>query len=279
MRRGTRPETGPDGVPASADAERDRQPALPFDTEPGESPIGYVLTARARRAVAPESLPDLSVVSGDHAAREPFDPHDSRPARARALRRAGRSVEEVAALLDVTPEVVARWTDGVAPVRRRRHAPRPTPDDIGGRAEARDEALQTLARAGASDTALAGMVAGLAKVAGGAVTVTPPDRSLAVPVVAWLRRHGVGPDAVHLLVAAGPAVERDLAAQHWAEVCGVPRAHVTHAPLPDARDPDELRVTVRITDARLVTEVLGWRDALAADAIVADGAAGDREAG
>lgn len=288
MRRTRRPDpvpdtgrgTGPDGGPASDAAdEAERQPALPFEAEPGESPIGYVLTARARRAVAPESLPDLSVVPGDPEETEPFDPHDSRPARARALRRAGRGADEVAALLDVTPEVVARWTDGVAPVRRRRPAVRTSAHDVGGRVEAREEALRTLSRAGASDTALAGMVAGLAQVAGGSVTVTPPDAALAAPTVAWLRRRGVDADAVHLLVAAGPAVARDLAAQHWAEVCDLPAAQVTHAPLPDARAPDALRVTVRVTDAGLASAVLGWRDAIAAGVTRSADGADDREAG
>ena len=62
----------------------DHEP-IPFVLTTEEEPIGFALTARARRAVAPDSLPDLSVVR--HPAVAPPEPDgaidgpgDTRPA-------------------------------------------------------------------------------------------------------------------------------------------------------------------------------------------------------
>lgn len=260
-----------------------RQPVLPFETDDGEPPIDYALTARARRAVAPESLPDLAVVPGvgapgsDEVAS--FDPYDSRPARARALRRAGRSIEEVAAMLDAAPGDVARWTSGVEPARRRSR-PRPArPTDPMARTDAREDALGRLDGGDGLALAAGGLVAGLGAVAGETVTVTLPDASLAPLVVRWAaERAEDGADSVHVLVAAGPAVARDLSAQRWASAVGLPAGQVSHAPLHEAARPDELRLTVRVRDARVAADVLGWRDALAQLATPPDGGADGREA-
>ncbi|MFP4312286.1 MAG: hypothetical protein ACLFS9_09965, partial [Nitriliruptoraceae bacterium] len=104
---------------------RPEQPRLPLPDGPGDrdgaadpagadhdQPIGFALTARARRVVAPDSLPELSVVP---AVAEPVeeDPDDTRPARARALRRAGVPVARIAAQLDIDPLLVTAWTGAV----------------------------------------------------------------------------------------------------------------------------------------------------------------------
>lgn len=102
-----------DGVPTA------RQDALPFETVPpvalpyddeSDEPIGFSLTARARRAVAPHGLPSLAVVADDG----DLDlPGDTRPARARALRRAGVSLADITRQLGVDELVVRAWVDGV----------------------------------------------------------------------------------------------------------------------------------------------------------------------
>jgi hypothetical protein len=107
------------------------QPVLPFD-DAGDEPIAYSLTARARRTVAPDSLPPLAVVGRpavpSHATAAAVDdgdlerPGDTRPARARALRRAGLSRGEIAVQLDVDPLLVDVWTADVH--RSARRAPR-----------------------------------------------------------------------------------------------------------------------------------------------------------
>lgn len=119
------------------------QPALPFDDGTDE-PIAYRLTARARRTVAPDSLPPLAVVGRAHgvasAASDPAGapppavaagdgdlerPGDTRPARARALRRAGLATDDIAGQLGVDPFLIDVWAADVrAPARR--SAARPT---------------------------------------------------------------------------------------------------------------------------------------------------------
>jgi transposase-like protein len=101
----------------------EEQPALPFDDGVDE-PIAYRLTARARRSVAPESLPSLAVVPGRADAVVASDgdlerPGDTRPARARALRRAGLTAADIAGQLAVDPFLVDVWVADVqAPSRR-----------------------------------------------------------------------------------------------------------------------------------------------------------------
>jgi hypothetical protein len=169
--------TGTDDVTASAvlvPPGRAEQAALPLDlpasapvakVEPSsppaapetagtdtahDQPIGFALTARARRAVAPGTLPELSVVgvgatgsaSGNGALEEP---DDTRPARARALRRAGVPLSAIVRQLGTDPLTVTAWVGEVAPSTRQHRSggsgaavptgvppDRPTPGD-GGR--------------------------------------------------------------------------------------------------------------------------------------------------
>jgi hypothetical protein len=86
------------------------QPSLPFDGV-ADAPIPYSLTARARRTVAPDDLPALRVISDPPAPTTPADAgaaqqldderSDTRPARARALARAGTPLPAIAQQLDV----------------------------------------------------------------------------------------------------------------------------------------------------------------------------------
>jgi hypothetical protein len=108
----------------------EEQPALPFD-DGADEPIAYRLTARARRSVAPESLPSLAVVPGRADAVVASDgdlerPGDTRPARARALRRAGLTAADIAGQLGVDTFLVDVWVADVqGPTRRA--TPRATP--------------------------------------------------------------------------------------------------------------------------------------------------------
>ncbi|MFO7960614.1 MAG: hypothetical protein R6U94_06695 [Nitriliruptoraceae bacterium] len=120
--------------PQVREVDRSSQPGAPTgagtspaDAGPDEAhdqPIGFALTARARRAVAPGTLPELSVVGvgsrrpavpGDGALEEP---DDTRPARARALRRAGVPVSAIVRQLDADPLAVTAWVGEVAPTTR-----------------------------------------------------------------------------------------------------------------------------------------------------------------
>lgn len=134
---------------------------LPFDDEV-DQPVELVLTARARRVVAPSDLPALRLVSepadpaapaeetggtqagGEqdggaavsgraprsapavtrHPARVDEDPSDTRPSRARALRRAGRPASKIAEQLGVDELLVRAWVADVAPRHARRGSAR-----------------------------------------------------------------------------------------------------------------------------------------------------------
>jgi len=98
-------------------------PVLPltFDDEV-DAPVGFSLTPRARRAVAPGQVPALRLVprerGGDGAAVSvPSDPTDVRPAQARALRRSGMPAPTIAAAIGVDIDLVVNWTQDTAPVR------------------------------------------------------------------------------------------------------------------------------------------------------------------
>ena len=123
---------------AHTSQEQAQQPALPFEPSVqgppavplpypvDDAPVEYALTARARRTIAPQDLPQLAVVADVTAGvnapptEAPEDTAgDTRPSRARALVRAGLSGDEVAAKLEVDELTVRAWTNDV-PVRRRR---------------------------------------------------------------------------------------------------------------------------------------------------------------
>ncbi|MBW3620875.1 MAG: hypothetical protein KY461_11565, partial [Actinobacteria bacterium] len=176
------------------------QATLPFDAAL-DDPIPFALTARARRAIAPDSLPQLTLLddpssapAADVAAEEPAalafedavdadpeDPADTRPARARALRHAGIDVDQIAEELAVDELVVRAWVDDITPVRsatrRLRSVPAgPTPapaqrarvEARRRRAEEAYEATRTGARRAAADRIAADptFVSGLGLVTG-----------------------------------------------------------------------------------------------------------------
>jgi hypothetical protein len=253
-RRGAKTTIGDDAA---------QQPTLPFAASADE-PIGYVLTARARRKVAPETLPDLTVIPGKEIDDGVWpDPHDPRPARARALRRSGRTIDDVAVELGVGVDLVSTWCEDVTPRRRRKPpvVPRPTRElDPRIRHDARNRATGAIAGS-AEQAAIGGLIAGIAVIAGSAVTVTPPEPAIAVPIIGWMRRHADAKE-IRAVVAVGPGVARDLVAQDWARRLGLPIGAVAHVPWAEAPDPGAVRVTVRCVDPAVAAVVAGWRDAL-----------------
>lgn len=151
-------DVGPTGTAASTPRAGALSLPLPFDDEM-DAPVGFALTARARRVVAPATLPALSVVRtatsrpglvagtpsgpvGDGASSDgpdelADDPRDLRPARARALRRAGLDPATIATRLGVDEAMARRWVADVV-VRLRRRPPRRRP--VPGHAHPSDRA-------------------------------------------------------------------------------------------------------------------------------------------
>jgi hypothetical protein len=196
------------------------QQPLPFD-DGADEPIAYALTAAARRVVAPESVPPLRVVPATE------ERGDTRPSRARALRRAGLEPRAIAAALDVDELLVRAWVDDVAGRRPERGTVRRLlpPDELGAghRDRAADEhtvgatadhgnerdepadgdgeeaVARGLARASAhregqrrlaEDPAFAaglGLLAGAATVEPTATTVVTADLRLVVRLLGWLK--------------------------------------------------------------------------------------------
>lgn len=136
------PPTGTGELPVAP-----AQATLPFEAAL-DDPIPFALTARARRAIAPHSLPPLTLLdepvgsedvgSEDAGAAEPLalddavpaepdDPADTRPARARALRHAGVDIDQIADELEVDELVVRAWVDDITPVRSARRRLRSVP--------------------------------------------------------------------------------------------------------------------------------------------------------
>jgi hypothetical protein len=284
------PEAPPIDLPAGA------QVPLPFDDE-AEHPIPFALTARARRTVAPHDLPTLRVLTAPPHAAAPApaveddrvptvedDPSDTRPARARALRRSGRDTVTIADELGVDELLVRAWTGNVPVARTSRRVPTSARAEEalhrGGR-DAREEAARTafeLARAAAREVArerldreptLAaglGVLAGIAEVTPSAIDVTTADPRLAGAAVRWLTDVlGADRSEVRLVLRVGPRAAADLARHRWGRAVGMPpdRIRTTRA-VAGVRD-DAVDGVLRLVDADLAAAAAGWRDALLDD--------------
>lgn len=252
------------------------QPMLPFEDAALDTPIAYGLTARARRLVASSTLPDLTVLPGIVEDCSGADRFDTRRARARALRRSGRNLREIADELEVGQEVAAAWTLDVVrgPFRSRSRRSTSRPWHMGDAVAAALEPRTTQAE---GDLAAAGLVLGLAEVTTHAITIETAEPAVARAVASWLQgRIGVPASRLRMLLAAGPAVARDLAAHRWAEMVGIPLENVLAAPWPQASEPTAVRATLRVADTRVAAMVANWRTTLLAGELPAPDA-GDPE--
>lgn len=308
--------TGTDQTPERAAAAEPVQQPLPFDDE-ADQPVAFSLTARARREVAPGDLPPLSVVRDeqhpplpDGAPEDPpggeawpvcDDPSDTRPSRARALRRAGLSADAIARQLQVEPVLVRAWigstSDPSVGRSRDRDAAHPTASDQGlqrsagtgggadtdggvaitdPEAEQRETAFQ-LARTAAAeqarrdlqrDPAFAaglGLVASIVDIDRNALTVTTGDEEIARLSLRWLDEHlPLDPARVRLVLRLGPRVAADLVAHRWANRLGIDRQRVAVARWHDAPDGRSVQALLRVADPGAAATVAGWRDALLA---------------
>jgi hypothetical protein len=265
------------------------QPALPFD-EAADRPIPFSLTARARRVVAPQALPPLTVVPST---REPvvrrwggaLTPRpdraldddagvgeradDTRPARARALRRAGVGTAAIARKLEVDELLVRAWVGDAGAVPATAPAsvePAAEHEETTGfalvRAAATEEA-RGLIRTDATFAAGLGLVAAVIATDAHAATFATTRVELAARIVAWLRdRAGVDPSSLRVVLRLGTAVAGDLARHRWAERLGVPVSGVVPPRWRGAPAPEAVEALVRIPDPATAATLAGWCDAL-----------------
>ena len=308
-REGT--ERRPYDAAGAADTPSAEQERLPLDLS-DDQPIPFALTARARRAVAPASLPKLTVLdapepgadvddgdggaTGDRdAAGQPAleeavdddldDPHDTRPSRARALRRAGVSFDDIAAELEVDTLVVRAWVDDVAPVHSARRRLRPvaaggpghpgrTTDE--GRRRQREDAYERTrrdahaaardrVRQDASFTAGLGLLVGVAETSPHAIVVTTRDREVAGAALRWLSATvDLADDRVRVILRIAPQAAADRVVHEWSDALEVDRERIRTTRWRHAPDEDTVEAMVRVADPRVAGAVAGWRDALLA---------------
>lgn len=266
----TQPRTpGSHGPDHGADhGPDDGQPSLPLF---GDEPIAYELTARARRVVAPQSLPDLSVVPAPVDPAADPDPFDTRPARARALRRSGRSLDDVAATLGVDPGIARRWCGEVHPPRRSRRRTPPAAEDppvsstgdvSGATIAARDRFLDAFAEGDAVWTARAALVVGATSTTTGyAGVLNVRDLAVASAAVAFLfDEFALDHRRIRVTLRVGAGVPIDQAIHRWADALGVPREHVVGAR--GDGPADEVEASIRISVPEVAAAIDGWREAL-----------------
>lgn len=260
------------------------QEALPF-SEADDEPITFSLTARARRAVAPDSLPSLEVVPATREPEHGFedDPHDTRPARARALRRAGLSVQAVAAELQVDEVMARAWAGDVVGSTRGRRArvvaltPSTRPEPAANprvteawatfeqrRKDARDEVCDLIA----GDVGFArglGLVSGLVELTPHAAIIATRDTQVGAAVSRWLTHHaGIEPTRLRVVLQVGPHVANDTAAYDWRTALRVPADRVTTTRWRTAPTQDAVQALIRVADPEFAGTLAGWRDALLA---------------
>ncbi|MFA9429582.1 hypothetical protein [Egicoccus sp. AB-alg2] len=265
-----------DDVAVGASTSLAAQQPLPFDDE-ADQPIPFALTARARRTVAPDTLPPLTVVDAP-TVRAPAtrptdpadeDPSDTRPARARALRRAGLGAATIAKRLQVDELLVRAWIgQTLAAV-----APRPpvaaAPDGEAALADDRrrraaEEAVGRLATEPAFAAGL-GLLAAVSEADAHAVTLATPRADLLVRALDWLRAHAqVDAGRVRVIVRAGSGLAADAVRHEWSRRLALEAARVTVVRWPAAPAPDAVEVLVRLHDPRTAARVGGWCDAFLA---------------
>jgi hypothetical protein len=266
------------------------QQPLPFDDE-SDRPVPYSLTARARREVAPEALPDLELVTDTRLARphapsasiatpvapETEDgaldsPGDTRPSRARALRRAGLSVEAIARQLDADELAVRAWLGGLAGRSAPHRVVVPPPGHGDGSSRAAQVHLRSRRRARLeaaerlrSDPAFAaglGLVAGIADVDDHSVAVTTRDPRVAGVVTSWLlTQTATPPHRLRVVLRLGRGVAADLARHRWAEALGLDVGQITHTRVAGVPELDE-EALLRVGDPATAGAVAGWAQAL-----------------
>jgi hypothetical protein len=271
--------------PTATASTTEAQQPLPFDDE-ADRPIPFALTARARRTVAPDGLPPLEVVRDrvpTAPRKEPAgaprrdrdddgaldDPTDTRPARARALRRAGVAVARIARQLRVDELTVRAWTgDVVSTDEPALDVPDPTDEHDErvafelARAAAREDALDRL-RDDAGFAAGVGLLAAVAEIDPHAVTVVSAHAEVVARVLSWLDEHAEVPVArARVVLRLGPDVAGDLARHRWAAASGLPVDRITTTRWRGAPSPDATDALVRLHDVGLAAAVAGWRDAL-----------------
>lgn len=259
------------------------QTSLPF-SDRDEAPIEFSLTARARRAVAPDSLPPLEVVpDDDRDGTYVEDPADTRPARARALRRAGLSVAAVAAEIEVDEVLARAWCGDVVGRprggRKRVAALAAAPATQGPEQplvtaalrrfeERREAAREEVGPLLAGDVGFArglGLVAGLVEITPHAATVATRDPKVGAAVVRWLRHHaGVDENRLRVVLQLGPDVPGDAASHEWRSLLGLPSVRVSQTRWRFAPTPDTVQALIRIADPELAGRLAGWRDELLA---------------
>ncbi len=308
--------TGTDQTPEQAAATAPVQQPLPFDDE-ADQPVAFSLTARARREIAPGDLPALSVVPDEPHPPQPDespgdrsggadwpvrdDPSDTRPSRARALRRAGLSADAIARQLGVEPLLVRAWIGTTSGPSVGRSQDRDTAhrtardqtidrsagtghgvDTDGKRATAdpeddqRETAFQ-LARTTAAEQARRdlqrdpgfaaglGLIASIVDIDRNALTVTTGDEDIARLSLGWLDEHlPLDPARVRLVLRLGPRVAADLVVHRWASRLGIDRERVAVARWHDAPDGRSVQALLRVADPAAAASVAGWRDALLA---------------
>lgn len=267
------------------------QPRLDLDLD---DPVPYVLTARARRTVAPGSLPPLAVVpddqdaartgelgdrgeAADAAAGESDEPEgrDTRRSRARALARAGVPPPDIAAEVEAPLDAVLAWIDGVVPTRAARRRLRavqvvempaqPKDPDLAF-ASARDLAARAAAVRLSSDARFAagvGLVSGRARLDRRGAVLTLDDAQTAAALLTWLRSVlPLADDRIRLLLRLAPQLAADRVVDRWAETLRIEASRLRHTRWSGAPTATSVELDVTLTSAEIAGTLAGWRDAL-----------------
>lgn len=246
-----RPDAGHETPESRAEALQ-----LPLEAE---QPIPYALTARARRVVAPDDVPDLQVV--DAQAEHPVvedDLDDPRSVQARALRRAGMPVSAIAGRLEVDPFTVRAWLGGrLAPIAI---VADDTDDDA--RHEAPEPAAIEAFEDRRTDPDFGGGLAvlgALADVDGAAVVLSSDRPAPLAQGLAFLRKEfGVEDEQVRVVLRLGSFLAGDRAIADWSAALGLAADRFRHVRSGRLPVPDGIEVLVRVTGSAMADTVSTW---------------------
>jgi len=272
---------------------------LPYDDE-ADLPVAFELTARARRTVAPESLPPLRLVDNapaSHQGHDPDDRSDTRPARARAMMRAGMSPTAIARQLDVDDLLVRAWTGATLQATPNHIDMSATSTKVSKRSDdasndhQRQQEWIAKARAQATTRLLddadfargLGMLAGTGVIDDHAVTITTGDQRIARCLVEWATTWLPEVEGrFRVVLRVGPDVAADVARFHWAQALSLevadigvarsrlgrprpgphsgPHAGSRHGSVPPSAN--ETQAIIRLADPQIAATLTGWLSSL-----------------
>jgi hypothetical protein len=274
-------EVAPDAVP-----DLEVVPSVPAGDDRSDATRTTAARARSTGTAVARRSPPAGSRGGPSSSRHPTgrpveddgaldEPADTRPSRARALRRAGVGVPQIARQLGVEELTVRAWVGDLGGAPTVDHpagglvalpglpAAGGGADPAGRRRERAREEGRLRLRQDPRFAAGLGLLVGAGEVDAHGVGLRTHDPRVAAAVIDWLTEYGgVRPERIRVVLRLGAKVAGDLARHTWSGELRLPLEQLTHTRWRGAPDPQAVEALLHVTDERLAARLTGWTQAL-----------------